>query len=89
MGLTSPPVLPQLRPDTKDLVCQILEITDYDFARADYGAIGMRNIYGVMDPTIQEADDFPNAAGFPPPSMGAYSGHGRPPFRLMPDQDSG
>jgi hypothetical protein len=21
--------------------------------------------------------------------IGAYSGHGRPPFRLMPDQDSG
>ena len=24
-----------------------------------------------------------------PPHVIAYSGHGRPPFRLMPDQDSG
>jgi RHS repeat-associated protein len=66
MGMFSPSKQ-QLRPETKSLICIVLDRTNYNFQFADIGVIAMREQYGVFDPTLQEADDFLNAAGWPFP----------------------
>jgi hypothetical protein len=66
MGLVSPPP-GILSPETKRFICIVLDRTNYSFQYADIGVIAMRNKYSVFDPTLQEADDFLFAAGWPFP----------------------